>query len=90
MDFGLTDQFKKDFAKLKSENQKFSSKVMELIIAIESASNHLDGIGQPELLKGNQAGCYSRRINQKHRLIYLYSSKEKVELISCYGHYSDK
>lgn len=91
MDFGLTRLFVKDVEKLKLENAKFSSKVMDLIIAIENAyDNHLDGIGQPELLKGNLAGCYSRRINQKHRLIYRYSSKNRVELISCYGHYSDK
>lgn len=90
MDFGFTDQFKKDLIKLKEENPKFPSKVMELIFAIESSNHPLDGIGQPELLKGSLSGCYSRRINQKHRLIYRYSSKTRVELISCYGHYSDK
>lgn len=91
MDFGLTDQFKKDIVKLKSENPKLGSKVLDLIISIQSTPNNpLDGIGQPELLKGNLSGCYSRRISQKHRLIYRYSSKIRVELISCYGHYSDK
>lgn len=90
MDFGFTDQFEKDHNKLKTENPKLSSKVMELIFAIEKSDNPLEGIGQPELLKGNLSGCYSRRINQKHRLIYRYSSKTRVELISCYGHYSDK
>ncbi|RFC54870.1 Txe/YoeB family addiction module toxin [Brumimicrobium aurantiacum] len=91
MSFGFTSQFKKDFKKLKSENSKLSSKVMELLFSIEDCLNRpLEGIGQPELLKGNLARCYSRRINQKHRLIYTYSSKDKIELISCYGHYSDK
>ncbi len=91
MDFGLTVQFTKDVGKLKTENSKLLSKVMDLIIAIEnSTDNPLNGIGQPELLKGNLSGCYSRRVSQKHRLIYRYSSKTRVELISCYGHYSDK
>lgn len=91
MYFGLTNQFKKDTQKLKSENPKLLSKVMDLIIAIENSSdNPLAGIGQPELLKGNLSGCYSRRINQKHRLIYRYSATDKIELISCYSHYSDK
>ncbi len=64
---------------------------MELIIAIENSPGHtLHGIGQPESLKGNLSGCYSRRITQKHRLIYKYSHTDKVELISCYGHYSER
>ncbi len=91
MDFGFTSQFGKDIDSLKAENVKLSSKVMDLMLSIKkSASNRLGGIGQPELLKGNLAGYYSRRISQKHRLIYRYSSKTKVEIISCYGHYSDK
>lgn len=91
MYFGLTNQFIKDIQKLKTENPKLSSKVMDLIIAIENSSDQpLDGIGQPELLRGNLSGCYSRRINQKHRLIYSYSASDKIELISCYGHYSHK
>lgn len=91
MNFGLTKQFKKDVQKLKTENPKLSSKVLDLIISIENYPNQpLSGIGQPELLKGNLAGCYSRRISQKHRLIYRYSASDKVEFISCYGHYSDK
>jgi len=28
------------------------------------------GIGKPEPLKGNYAGCWSRRINEEHRLVY--------------------
>ena len=28
------------------------------------------GTGQPEKLKNNLAGLYSRRINKKHRLVY--------------------
>lgn len=91
MDFRLTPQFIKDAQKLKKENPKLTSKVLDLIIAIELSSNEpLSGIGQPELLKGNLSGCYSRRINQKHRLIYRYSPSYKVDLLSCYGHYTDR
>lgn len=91
MTFDISKQFAKDVKKLKTENIKLSSKVLDLIIAIENSSNQpLSGIGQPELLKGNLAGCYSRRINKKHRLIYRYLNLKQVKLISCYGHYSDK
>lgn len=91
MDFKLTNQFKKDIQKLKRENPKHSSKVLDLIISIEKAGNQtLSGIGQPELLKRNLFGCYSRRISQKHRLIYRYIGQDKVSLISSFGHYDDK
>ncbi len=90
MDFSFTPQFKKDVVKLKTENPKLPSKLLELIIAIENAENPLEGIGLPELLKGNMTGFYSRRINQKHRLIYRYQSDKYVTLTSCYGHYGDK
>ena len=83
MYFGLTNQFKKDLKKLKVENNKLPFKVWELILSIEEVKNKtLQGIGQPEQLKANLAGCYSRRINQKHRLIYRYSASDKVELLS--------
>lgn len=91
MYFGFSSQFRKDVQKLKKENIKLSSKLLELILSIENAKEErLSGIGQPELLKGNLAGCYSRRIDRKHRLIYRYTALDKVFLISCYGHYSDK
>lgn len=87
----LTRQFEKDVEKLKAEEPKLIAKVLALMIAIKKSGNQpLLGIGMPELLKGNLAGCYSRRINQKHRLIYKYSGTNKVVFISCYGHYSDK
>jgi len=91
MYFGFSSEFRKGVQKLKKENIKLSSKLLELILSIENAKeDRLSGIGRPELLKGNLAGCYSRRIDGKHRLIYQYTAPDKVFLISCYGHYSDK
>ena len=48
-----------------------------------------EGIGKPEALKGDLTGYWSRRINDKHRLIYKVED-EFVIIISCYGHYDDK
>ena len=91
MYFGLSSLFKSDLKKLKKENQKLHSKVFDLITDIDNnAETPINGIGQPEQLKGNLSGCYSRRITQKHRLIYRFSAADKIDLISCYGHYSDK
>ena len=49
------------------------------------------GTGKPEALGEDRAGQWSRRISQKHRLIYeIEDSVVKVDVISAYGHYSDK
>ena len=49
------------------------------------------GTGKPELKKYNLAGCYSRRISQKHRLIYqVIDEKVIVLVLAAAGHYGDK
>ncbi|MBO4395904.1 MAG: Txe/YoeB family addiction module toxin [Eubacterium sp.] len=47
-------------------------------------------MGYPEPLKGNLSGCYSRRINEKDRLVYRKINDDVIEIISCRGHYDDK
>jgi len=46
-----------------------------------------EGIGKPEPLKENLSGFWSRRINDKHRIIYAVE-KETVVIIACRGHYN--
>ena len=49
------------------------------------------GTGQPEILKHDLAGLYSRRINRKHRLIYSINEKVvAVNVLAAYSHYGDK
>ena len=45
-----------------------------------------DGIGKPEALKYQFSGCWSRRIDQEHRLVYIVNEKSVV-IVSCYSHY---
>lgn len=45
-----------------------------------------DGIGKPEPLKHEFAGCWSRRIDQEHRLIYSLTDTTAI-IYSCYSHY---
>ena len=45
-----------------------------------------EGIGKPEPLKHNLQGCWSRRIDNEHRLIYEYSASN-ISIISCRNHY---
>lgn len=49
------------------------------------------GTGKPEPLSGDRAGQWSRRITQKHRLVYEIHDTEVVVLVlTAYGHYEDK
>jgi toxin YoeB len=45
------------------------------------------GIGKPERLK--YIAAYSRRIDEKNRLVYQGEEEGTVEILSCKGHYDD-
>jgi toxin YoeB len=44
------------------------------------------GIGKPEPLKHEFKGCWSRRIDQEHRLIYQVT-EDKIRILACRYHY---
>ena len=57
----------------------------------EIKENPLQGVGQIELLKYGLVGKHSRRINQKHRLVYSIEEEIiTVHVLSLWGHYGDK
>jgi toxin YoeB len=47
----------------------------------------MSGLGKPEILKGRKA--YSRRIDEKNRLVYTSDEKQNLKIISCKGHYEN-
>lgn len=44
------------------------------------------GIGKPEKLKHELSGCWSRRIDQEHRLVYEVKG-DCIRILSCRYHY---
>ena len=44
------------------------------------------GLGKPEPLKHELSGCWSRRINQEHRLVYQVQ-EDKIRILACRFHY---
>ncbi len=50
--------------------------------------NHFTGTGKPEPLKG-KANCWSRRIDEKNRLVYTVNGDHDLLILSCKGHYED-
>ena len=86
-----TEVFSEDMTKHISSGQK---KIVERILnLIEEIKQHpTTGTGKVERLKGKgERLVYSRRINDKHRLVYEIFEEEKlVVLATAYGHYKDK
>ena len=57
----------------------------------ELKSHPYSGTGKPEELKYDLQGYWSRRINQKDRMVYsINDNTVTVEVVSAMGHYSDK
>jgi toxin YoeB len=86
----VTSKAEKDLEKhFKSGNKANIRKIERLFI--ELSEHPYEGTGQPEELKYELSGYWSRRINQKDRLIYSVSdSIVTVTVVSVLGHYSDK
>lgn len=78
-----------DYLYWQSQDKKTLKRINRLIADI-IRNGESTGEGKPEVLKGMLSGFFSRRINEKDRLIYRKISDEVVEIYSCRGHYCDK
>lgn len=72
----------------KSEPKAYQ-KALKLIA--ELRDHPRTGTGHPEPLSGDRAGQWSRRITQKHRLVYeIHDTEVIVIVLTAYGHYENK
>ena len=81
----------KDLEDLRKGNKQDYVKCFDLILAV--LLDPRNGIGKPEQLKysAEDIELFSRRINEKDRLVYLIDeSNEEIRIIACKGHYGDK
>ena len=80
----------KEIQNLKKTGDKSTNKKLQKIL-FELEVNPFIGIGNPEMLKYNLNGLWSRRLNKKDRLIYQIKEEiVTVLIISALGHYNDK
>ena len=68
------------------QDKKTIKRINALIDDISRNGN--EGIGKPELLKNDYAGLYSRRIDDKNRLIYRVD-EDVIVILACRTHYND-
>jgi len=84
----LSESAELDIIKLqKSGNKQVLKKLNKLLNELRLHPE--TGTGKPERLK--YVNKWSRRINDKHRLIYeIFEEIVTVEVVQAYGHYDDK
>lgn len=80
------DEAWEDYLYWQSEDRKTLKRINTLLRDIERGG--FDGIGKPEPLKGELSGFWSRRIDEKNRLVYRIK-EDVLEILSCKGHYED-
>lgn len=86
----VTKVANQDIEKHKKSGNKISIKNIARIL-VDLTENPYEGFGNPEQLKYEYSGFWSRRINQKDRLIYRVDDEVvTVFVISAMGHYTDK
>ena len=79
----------KELQKIKVSGRKADLIKLERIFD-ELSENPYEGTGEPEKLKHNLSGYWSRKINKKDRLIYEVKEEiVTVFVLSALGHYSD-
>lgn len=62
-------------------------KALKILDLIEATLKFpFEGIGKPEPLRFDLTGCWSRRIDQEHRLVYKVE-KDELCVMSCRYHY---
>lgn len=86
MNKAFTDIGWEDYLYWQTEDRKTLCKINTLLKDIERNGN--EGIGKPEPLTGDLSGFWSRRINQKDRLIYALEM-DQIIIIACRYHYDD-
>ena len=82
-----SDEAWDDYLWWQGQDRKTLKRINLLIKDIERGGG-AEGVGMPEPLKGELSGFWSRRINDKDRLVYRVVGGA-IHIASCKGHYGD-
>lgn len=77
-------QFRRDLRYWIETGRRTALRVLELVGAV--VRDPFAGIGKPEPLKFELAGCWSRRITQEHRLVYRVT-RDRIDFLQARYHY---
>ena len=79
-----TDFAWEQYEELQEKDKRLVKKINTLIKDIKRNGN--EGIGKPEPLQYELSGYWSRRIDDKNRLVYKISDTQIV-IVACTNHY---
>ena len=77
-------EFREDLRHWVETDRKVALRAFELIEA--AMRDPFAGIGKPEPLKYLASGCWSRRLTQEHRVVYLVS-EDRIDFLQARYHY---
>ena len=84
MNLLFTDEAWDDYCYWQQYDKKLLKKINNLLKEIKRTP--YEGTGKPEPLRYELQGCWSRRINSEHRLVYEVFD-EQINVIACRFHY---
>ncbi len=74
-----------EYIEWQKTDKNIAKKINELVK--ECLRTPTEGKGNPEMLRHNFSGYWSRRISEEHRLIYKIG-EDRITVIQCKFHYS--
>ena len=82
-----TDDAWEDFEYWTAQDRKTLRRILQLLRDIDR--NGYAGLGKPEPLRGDLSGYWSRRIDDKNRIVYKIEDGV-VKIVQCGSHYRDR
>jgi len=79
-----TDDAWEDYVYWQNQDRKTLKRVNQIVRDIQRSP--YEGIGKPEPLKGDLSGWWSRRIDERNRVVYRLKG-DSTEIAQCRGHY---
>ncbi len=80
----FVDESWEDYLYWQATDKQMLTRINQLIKDI--SREPFKGIGKPEPLKHKYKGCWSRRIDNEHRLIYRVEDGQ-IQIVKCRFHY---
>lgn len=77
-------EFREDLRFWVRNDRKTALRVLQLVEGV--LRDPFEGEGKPEPLRHYLRGCWSRRVSQEHRLVYLVRDK-RVDFLQARYHY---
>lgn len=82
-----TDDAWEDYLYWETQDKKTLKRIHKLLNDIDR--NGYEGIGKPEPLSADLSGYWSRRIDDKNRIVYKIEN-DMIKIVQCGSHYRDK